>query len=432
VLLPALLTVACGEEKSPVPDAGLLAADAAPAQVGAPDAGAAEASAAGTDATVFAEAGGVASDAGAGTNALGVVVVHTDYKTTAVSLVDPASGTVTKDNCIGSGSKAPQLTTALSGDVVPPTQPQPTHEVVLIDRQNATLTWVTPSTCEVARQLNIGEGKMANPQDLITISPTKGYVSRYASSHSDLAIIDPATAKITGRIDLEPHTPKAAGGRAVAPNPSRGVYARGKVYVVLTSLSEDYKYAATGRVVVVDPATDAVSGTIDLPPLKNCGSAAYLESAGALVVACGGLYGDPNQILDSGVAWIDLAASPPAVKVVLAAAFGRALSPFDAAAHSAYLAFAITGGEFSGTPPDQLWAFDPNVGAPRKLLDGKKAYTLSGLLVDPASKRLLVADAAPGAPKLHLFDLTDPGAPTLETSLTSSATGLPPKYLSWY
>jgi hypothetical protein len=375
-----------------------------------------------------ADAGADASpDAAPATGPLGLVVVNSDYMATAVSLVDPATGSVTKDNCITSGSAAAGLTMALSGDLVVPSMPQPGNEIALIDRTNTTLTWVTPGTCAVARQLNVGEGKPMNPYDLIPVSAHKAYVPRYATAAGDLLVIDPTAATITGHLDLKPSAP--VNTPAVSPNPSRGVFTGGKVYVVLSALTDDSKMGAQGRVVVVDPATDAVTGTIDLTGLKNCGSIAAVGNA--LIVACGGLYGDPNQIAQSGVAWIDLSMSPPAVKIVAASTLGHAVSPFDIAAASSSLAFAITGGDPSGTPPDQLWAFDFAGGAPRKILDAKMAFTLSGLLFDAAHNKLFIADGDSMMPRLHVFDVTMPAAP-VETSVTTNATGLPPRYVSWY
>jgi hypothetical protein len=408
--LPLLLAGACDDEApAPGPDAGAPPADAAPA----------------TD--TLATDAGTAPEAGA--TALGLVVVHSDYKTTLVSLVDPVAGTVTRDDCINSGSKPTQLTTTLSGDVVVPSQPQAGNQVVLIDRQNATLTWVSPRSCEVVRQVNIGEGKTANPQDVIPVSDKKAYVTRYSADTSDLLVIDPGTGAITGHIDLKPSAPKA-GDKAVLPNPSRGVLAGGKAYVVLTALSDDSKVGAAGRVVVVDPTTDMVTGTIDLPTLKNCGSIS--ATGAALVVSCGGVFLDPNMMNDSGVAWIDLSLTPPAVKVVAAKDFGRALSPFDAAASSSSQAFAITSGDFSGTPPDQLWAFDFAGGAPRKIFESKSAFSLSGLVVDAARKKLFIAEGDMKMPRFHILDLSNPASVTVQTSLTTNAGGLPPRYVSWY
>ncbi len=392
LLLPLLLA-ACSDEVPPTPDA------APPADGGASDGGP-------TGATQ------------------GVVVVHSDYKTSLVSLVDPATSTVTRDDCIDSGSKPALLTTTLSGDVVVPTQPQPGGDLLLIDRQNSTLTWVSPKSCEVLRQVNVGEGKMVNPQDVIPASASKAYVSRYAAEASDLAVIDLNTGAITGHIDLKPQAP--AGFLA---NPSRGVLVGGKVYVVLTALSDDSKRGGPGRVALVDPSTDTVTSVIELSALKNCGSIAVVDKA--LVIACGGVYGDPNQTDDSGVAWIDPTVNPPEVKIVPAKTIGRALSPFDVAAVSSSLAFTISGGDFSGTPPDQLWAVD-FAGAPRKLLDAQAAFTLSGLLLDAAHGKLFVAEGDAKTPKVHILDLSNPAMITLQTSLTTNAGGLPPRYVSWY
>jgi hypothetical protein len=379
-------------------------------------------------ATACSDSTSTGADGGAaGAMTTGLVVLQSDYKSTAVSLVDPTTGMITKDNCITSGSTSSVLAMALSGDVVPPNGPQPGDEIALIDRTNATLTWVTPGTCAVARQLNVGEGKASNPQDLIAVSAHKAYVPRYATVAGDLLVVDPTAATITGHIDLKPSAPVST--PAVQPNPSRGVLVGGKVYVVLTALSDDSKTGAQGRVVIVDSATDMVTGTIDLPGLQSCAS---INAVGnALVVSCGGVFGDPNQMMESGVAWIDLSTTPPAVKVAPASAFGRALSAFDVAAASSSLAFAITGGDLSGTPPDQLWAFDFAGGAPRKLYDSKMAFTLSGLLYDAALHKLFVGDGDAMTPRVQVFDLTAPATP-VQTSLTTSATGLPPRAVSWY
>src|SRR3712207_9574400 len=55
-------------------------------------------------------------------------------------------------------------------------EPQPNHELVLIDRRNATLTWVAPNTCEVSRQLNVGEGQKVDRKS-----------TRLNSSHANIS-----------------------------------------------------------------------------------------------------------------------------------------------------------------------------------------------------------------------------------------------------
>lgn len=373
--------------------------------------------------------------------AAGMAVIHTDYQSASLSLVDPATGAVTRHDCINSGSAAPKLTTALSADVTVPSQPQPGNELVVIDRTNATLTWLDPRTCEVARQLNVGEGFKANPHDLVTVSPTKAYVTRYGSDPgnpalgSDLLIIDPAAPMILGRIDLRAHATRAAGDQVILPMPGRGAFVGGKVYVLLNNQSADYKAAGTGRVVVIDPETDTVATTIDLGDLTNCDGlqvVARLPAPG-LVASCGGVFSDGDRRLTvSGAAWIDLGASPPTITKVAGSAFGRAISPFDLAAFGPELAFTITLGEFGKTKPaDQLWAFDFMGGAPRMIYEGSAGYTLGGVTVSAATRKVFVTHASDLAPKLVVIDASG-AAPSVQDEVTTTMTGLPPRFAAFY
>lgn len=392
----------------------------------------------GSDGDPAPPAGGSGGASGAPPRATGLVVVHTDYKSASVSLVS-AAGEVVKDGCIGSGTRAPQLTTALSGDVVVPSQPQPGGAVALIDRTNATLTWIDRSSCAVVRQTSVGSGFKANPHDLVGLSAAKAYVLRYGADPGnpdqgrDLAILDPASGAITGRIDLRPHTPQGSDpAKPIVPMPDRAVLAGGKVYVTLNNMSADFKAAVAGRVLVVDPEKDAVTGSIDLP-LKNCGVIVALAQAKTLAVGCAGVFADgPRQIDGSGVALVDIGQSPPQMRTVAAGGFGRPISNFDLAILEPSTGFTVTFGEFMGPPPDQLWAFDLAGGPPRKFFDASASFALSGIAVDAGAKLLFVADANEKQPRLHLFDLSNPAAPTLQRSVASSASGLPPRYLGWY
>ena len=62
-----------------------------------------------------------------------LVAIHSDYQTTSVSLLSE-DGTLCADSILHSGSVAPRLLTALSGDVVVPSAPALSGELVLIDR----------------------------------------------------------------------------------------------------------------------------------------------------------------------------------------------------------------------------------------------------------------------------------------------------------
>ncbi len=370
--------------------------------------------------------------------ARGLAVINSDYKSTAISLVDPATGTVVKNNCLHSGSVAPQLSMALSGDVVLPSQLQPANQLVVIDRKNGTLTWVDPTTCTVVRQLNLGTAFAPNPHDVVGISATKSYVTRYgngpgaSTEGNDLLIIDPA-GKVGARIDLRPYATKTDTDKATVPGPDRAVLAEnGKVYVTLNNLTADTAGGGTGRLVEVDAQTDMVTAQIDLPGLKNCAGLTYVPGVRALAVVCGGLFGDgANQVKASGTAWVDLTKTPAAVTVVAATTFGRTLSFSAIAASGAAKGFVVTPGEFAGPPADQLWVFAFTGGTPSKLFEATAGYTLGGIVLGAGGTKLFVTDAAKAAPKLHIFDLTTT-TPTETSVVTNPGTGLPPRDLAWY
>jgi hypothetical protein len=361
----------------------------------------------------------------------GLAAIGSDYRSVSVSLIDPVAGTVTRPGCLTSGSAPPGLTTALSGDVVLPSQPQPGHELLIIDRANVTLTWVDPGTCAVLRQLNVGEGSAANPHDVIAVSAHKAYVTRSAPSASDLLVIDPAAATILGHVDLRSQSSWPGADRPVHPMPDRGLLLGSLVYVSLNELTDDFKAAGPGRVVVVDPARDAVTATIDLPTLQNCGALASVEGARALAVSCAGVFADGAQQVDtSGVAWIDVGVTPPASSVVSAVEFAGAVSNLDVAVLAPALGFTVVSGDFATMRPDALWAFDLPAGARRKLLEGSGAFALGGLVADAAQKRLFIGDASDKDPRILVIDASDPAGPTVQRPIAIS--GLAPRSLAFY
>jgi hypothetical protein len=162
---------------------------------------------------------------------VGLAVIHgsSDYTSSLLSLVDPATATLVHDNCLNSGSVAPQLSQALSGSVVLPSAPLPGHPLVLIDSTNGSLVWVNPADCTVVRQLSVSTGFKAYPHDVVAVSPNKFYVTRYMTNSSptadpsdldeggDLLILDLDLGKAVARIDLAPY---AAGGAGINPNPT--------------------------------------------------------------------------------------------------------------------------------------------------------------------------------------------------------------------
>jgi hypothetical protein len=387
--------------------------------------------------------GAPAASGSAGPTGLAVIHGSSDYTSSLLSLVDPATATLVHDNCLNSGSVAPQLSQALSGGVVLPSAPLPGHPLVLIDSLNSALLWVNPVDCTVVRQLSVGTGFKAFPHDVVAVTPTKFYVTRYMTNSSptadpsdldeggDLLILDLDLGMAVARIDLAPY---AAGGAGINPNPDRARVVDGKIYVTLNNFSADMvTQAGPGRVVVVDPATDTVSSFIDLPDFRDCGAIVPVPGKqGALAVACSGFFSDPAQINSSGVALIDTSVSPASVAPLMAAAFGRPLSFADLAVVSPTLALVVVPGDFSGSAPDSLWQFDFARGVPQKVLDASSAWVLGGLVFDPATQRVFLGDADPQSPKLHVFDVSG-SAPVELASLDSDpAKGLVPRYLGLY
>lgn len=380
--------------------------------------------------------------------ATGVAVVNSDFKNSvSVSLFDPATRQVTFDDCIDSGSAPAGLSQGLSTDVVLPSAAQPGHELLLIDRSNAALTYLDPVTCTVKRQFSVGTGFASNPHDVVALSDTKAYVTRYEPNPTptadpadfdegdDILIFNPADGSASGRIDLAPFAGKA-GDTPVVARPGAALLVDGNVYVALDNLSADFKTAAEGRILVVDPAADTVSGMIDLPGLKGCGGLSVLAGTKTLIVTCVGDFNDADQIKQSGIVTVDLTASPPAVANLMAAmVFGAAPQPLSAdsrGAVSATAGLAVTLGTVQATPPDRLWWYDASAGTATQVMEASGGFVYGALLGDPDRQQVFLADGSSSQPRIQVLDVSG-AAPAVKASFEPNPkSGLPPRALAWY
>jgi hypothetical protein len=381
-----------------------------------------------------------------GGNATGIAVIDSDFKSTAISLLDAHGMKLRQDDCIDSGAVTPTLSIALSGDVSLASQPQPNGELVLVDRTNGALIWLDPATCKVTRELAVGTGFYSNPHDVISVSTTKAYVTRYETNATpsgsagandqgdDLLIINPSTLAITGRIDLSSYATTAAGVTLQA-RPDHALYVGGKVYVVLGNLSGDFKTSGPSRVVIVDPATDKVVGTIDPTGFANCAGIDYLASSHTLFLTCGGDFNsDPaTQLAQSGVLLYDVSgAAPKLVKTIPASVLGRPLGNVFAAV-SDELAVASIYGDFTGTPPDALYTIDLQAVSATKVADAAGSFVLGGAVIDAANHRVFVTNAEKGAPHVTVYDTSKAGSfPELTRFDANPKSGLPPGLIGWY
>jgi hypothetical protein len=374
----------------------------------------------------------------------GLAVVGSDFTSTAISII-AADGTLAKDDCIDSGTQAGgKLSLTLSGDVTLPSQPQLGGDLWLIDRGNAALTIVTPSTCAASGQVSVGTGFKSNPHDVAVVSASKVYVTRYEtnvapadanSTGDDILVLDRDSGAIKGRIDLSGYAAPVAGSKIQA-RPDRMVIADGKVFVTLGSQDAKFLAAGEGRLVIIDPATDTVSDVAALPGLKGCSAMTVLGEK--LYVSCGGSFADADQSTSSGIATVDLTARPALLThVTKAAALGGHPINFSwVAALSATQAFAGTLGTFadatSGTPGtnDAVFAFDPTADTSSVLALDAGAFDLGRAALGATT--LFVPDAAAAKPRLHPFDVM--ATPPKETTAfdPEPSKGLPPREIAWY
>lgn len=366
----------------------------------------------------------------------GIAVINSDYRSTTVSLLDPNSLAV-HAHCVDSGSVAARLSMALSGDVVLPSQPAPDGTLVLLDRSNAALLWIDPSVCRPLRQLAVGHGFAANPHDVLTLSAHQAYVTRFDpnmrpsdtpsayDSGNDVLRIDPTTATVLGTLALQAWSTPAADATPTLARPDRAVLAADRVFISLGSLSVDYGRAGPGRVVMIDPATDAVVGTLDIPELVGCSGLAVDAAQSMLAVGCDGIMTDPHgQAHGSGVVIYDLHTTPPQrLQTILASDLDNQPVLSASLAISAQTVVFVTLGS-----TDTLREITITTGAARTLFSGSQANSLSSALLHPDTARLSVSDANATSPCLRVFD-----AGTQSASVVSDpSTGLPPRQLGWF
>ncbi len=382
--------------------------------------------------------------------ATGLAVLNSDYTSTSVSLIDPATRAVVRDACVDSNTVQPTLSLALSGDVALPSSPQAGGDLVLIDDVNSAITWVNPQTCAIRHQISISDF-MSFPHDVVSVSADKAYVTRFGTNSTptddpmsrgeDLVILNLASTPdptVVGRIDLAPFAATVAGA-AIQARPDRALLVGGNLYVTLASQSADYTATGGGRIVIVDTATDEVSGMIDLPGLAGCSRMQYQASSKTLLVACGGASSDlDHQSATSGVAMVDLGGATPTVKkVVPASGLGtQALNFSWVAAVGDGQVWAATFGakDFTSgaqTAPDKVWSIASSSGTGSSLLEGG-AYDLGrAALFDGSQPALFLPDADLAHPLVHVLGAAGASTPPVDIDANPSQ-HLPPREVAWY
>lgn len=406
--------------------AGLAAGCSGPSQMGRP----------GIDAAADGDEGG---SAGTG---LASINNDTGFQATSVSILDPSGGVIHGD-CIDSNPPNNGVIPLISTDVVLPSQPQRGGDLVLIDRGNGFLTTVSATTCQVTNQIIVpgAGGAKTNPHDLVIVADHKAYVTRYqpnaaatspAQMGNDVVVIDPTTGAFVSRIDVDAYASPVAGTTILA-RPDRALIAGGKIVVSLNEADASYKTYGDGKIIVIDPATDGVVVSVTLTGLTDCEGMDYVASTKTLLVACGGTYMAANQALQSGIAVVDLGATPPSVTTTITgAAFGNQPVNF-----SWVLAVPPAGGgtrAFAGTndpnlvAPDVLFAFDYVLGTSTPVLTSSP-YSLGPSAA--TSSLLFVPEFLGSNPKIQLFDIA--GTPQATNAFAPDTVNhLSPAQVGWY
>jgi hypothetical protein len=390
--------------------------------------------------------GGPGDDAGANDGSpatspppmTGLAVVNSDFSTTSLSILD-ATGALVHADCVDSATGANGgATKTISGDAVLPSQPQLGGGVVVIDRGNVALTFIDPRTCRIVRQILV-PGVRTNPHDVVMLANNKAYVTRYDQNlaatdpnlaGNDIAVINPTTGALEGRIDLDAYASLVAGATILA-RPDRMLLVDGKVVVSLDQIDQGFATYGEGKLVMVDPVTDTVTVAVALTGLANCEGMTYVDAEKTLLVACGGPFGGGTS--ESGIAVVDLGVSPPVLtRVIPSAAFdGR---PLDTGwvlelppTGGGTRAFAVTN-DPKAIAPDALFDFDYAAGTAARFATSNP-YTLGQPAGLPGL--LLIPNSTTSMPQIDLYDVT--GTPTATSTFTSDpVTGLPPQQVGAY
>ncbi len=252
----------------------------------------------------------------------GLIVAATDLSQSANIGLMTLSGQVLSQSIISTASHAPELTTALGGDIAFPSTSTSGSEIIVLDRTpTSVLTWVNLDTANVRAQLSVATGFSANPHDYVPILTNKVYVSRFDSNAnpgqqafdggSDVLIVDPSIPSITGRIDLAGALPQS-GNYFVHPDRARSVGNR--VYIVLPYYDPAFN-AGQSYIASIDPEVDEVVDQILLSGLSGCSGLDVAPDENSLAVACSGGWHGSSSADPSTSAIIGLQLQPKLVEL---------------------------------------------------------------------------------------------------------------------
>ena len=264
------------------------------------------------------------------------------------------------------------------------------------------------------RQFSVGPG--SDPHDIVVLSPTKAYVTRY--DETDIWSVDPSTGLQTGAISLSSLS-DADGLPEIDMMARVGDF----VYVTVQRLDRNNFFTPVGTsyVVVIDVNTDTQVdtdlGTGGVQPITLTGTNPFSDIrldpySGRLVVSCVGRFG----VQDGGVEFINPVTNLPEGFVFTESAAGGDI--LDVVIVSPNKGYAIV-----ATPSffTHLISFNPQTGLTTGTLYAPSDYVLNDIELSP-DRELFLADRTVTNPGIRIYNIED------DSEITSGpiSTGLPP------
>lgn len=381
----------------------------------------------------------------------GLAVVCSDFASSAVTLLNPQADVVTAPLLIHSGSRPPQLQTALSGDLALPNVAPSDGSVVLIDRHpNAVVTVVAPRDGRVTEQFSVATGFPANPHDVLQLADGRWLVTRHESNPTpkradgldlgDDILVLSADGTPMSRIAM---ADTGSGGDPTG-RPDRFYrWPDGSIWLTLNRVSLDWVTYSEGQIGVLEGTAAGeevvLAKRITVQGRRNCGGIApgptvqrvtgavadvelelELGAAPTVVVTCAGAFqievggfdpdGSALVVLDeSGKTLAALSGDDPRIQGVF--------SPAVATDGEGRILGATYGDNFG--KGDRVVRWDPAEDSVEVVYTASKPWVIWALS-RAADGAALVADATPSAPKLCRL-----GSQTTCLNPCSN-TGLPP------
>ena len=361
-----------------------------------------------------------------------LLVVATDYGSTSLSWVDPATMTVSSAGFLHSGTAVSAAGAALSGDVVLGSEGLPDGQFPVLDRSHSSVLWVGGETIS---QWPLSDGFQANPQDVWRHGDEIAVVRSQRDPTPTDSLLSGGDDVLLLNFDGAPLARVPLDGEATLPGgvafAGRGVRLGDRLWLPLASFSKDFSAIGAGRLVEVDLTQRTVAQHLAVPTLRNCTT--LQSSSGVLMGTCSGFFqeSETQQALHSGVFRLDPATAE--VKVVLTGDAIGGVVGFPVAVDGSRRAWIVRLGRLNNPPrPDEVWRLDPNgVDPPALVWQGSRGFAIGGIWYDASRRRLWVSDAGDAAGDLVVLDVGAPGsAMTLAARLRTQLGGLPAVHLA--